>query len=86
MHVFIDGIHLLMLVDPVERDGTIVAEYEVVHRNRFAQEIGYIRRGQSVPVSAAGRSGYIDLEPISDSITNRLAVSAPGRVNRTICR
>ena len=72
MHVFIHGIHILTLVDPVEHHGTIIAKYEVVHKNRFAQKIGYIRRGESVPVLAGGRYGYIDSEPTTDLITIRL--------------
>jgi hypothetical protein len=72
MHVHIQGILILMLIDPQEREGLIRAKYKVVHKNRFAQKIGYLRKGQSVDVLAGGRKGVIDDEPTSDEIVIRL--------------
>ena len=73
MQVFIHGIRILTLVDPLEQNGTLVAEYEVAHANRFAQKLGYLRSGRTVEVLAGGRKGFIESAPNSQRITIRLA-------------
>ncbi len=72
MHVFIQGIHIFTLVNPVIRDGMVAGRYQVVYKNRFAQKIGYLQRGQSVHVLAGGHRGMIDAEPIAGELTIRL--------------
>ncbi|TWU31304.1 hypothetical protein Q31b_58850 [Novipirellula aureliae] len=72
MHVFIQGIHIFTLIDPVVRDGKVVGNYKVVHKNRFSQKIGFLRRGQTVSVLVGGLKGRLETEPSANEVTIHL--------------
>lgn len=68
MHVFIQGVHVLNVLDPVELDGKIVGEVEVVNEGRFEQKMSYLAEGRLVQVLAGGRQACLDSKPENNRI------------------